>query len=179
MNRREGMPKNKTRPQIDILSWDEIDRLSRELAASIPCKPDVIVAVMRGGAVVSTILANELEVEVVASIKVIQGNQVPGMSERSVMVVPLNNYDFRNKDVLIVDDVLDSGESLLVVQDALERYQPKSSKVAVLQKKSYSKFNPDYFVEERTNWIFYPWMSQKELKEMELKIVLVNAQEDV
>ena len=161
--------------EVDILSWEEVDRLSRMLAAKITNKPDVIVAVMRGGAVVSSILANELEVDAVASIKVIQGCQIPGTPEKGTMLVPLNKYNFKGKDVLIVDDILDSGESLLIVRDALEQYCPKSIKIAVLQKKSYSKFDPDYYVEVRTNWIFYPWMSRKELMEMRLKIATSTA----
>jgi len=159
---------------IDILSWNEIDKLSRQLAAKIPSKPDVIVAVMRGGAVVSSILANELEVEEVASIKVVQGCQVPDQPMKSIILVPLNQWNFEDKNVLIVDDILDSGETLLKVREVMGKLKTKSLKVAVLHKKIYSRFEPDYYVEVRANWIFYPWMSRKELDEMRRIIASAN-----
>ena len=69
--------------------------------------------------------------------------------------------------VLVVDDVLDSGESAKQVLDEVRARGASVVKMATLQIKSYSSFHPDYYVEERFNWLFYPWMSAAEYKSMQ------------
>ena len=168
---------------IDHCNWEEIDRLSRQLAAKINEPFDVIVCIMRGGAVPGVILANELDINLVLGIKVVQNGQVTAVSSDSKsendapyegqpadIIVPLNNIDLAGLDVLVVDDVLDSGESAQLVLDEIRRRGAKKVRLATLHIKSYSKFKSDYYVEEKTNWLFYPWMSSAELEQMQARL---------
>jgi uncharacterized protein len=162
-------------PQIDCYNWEEIDILCRRLSSMIVEPFDAIVCILRGGAVPGTILANELGIDLVTGIKVIQNGQVSGVrsgggaynAERGIVSVPLNDINLAGARVLVVDDVLDSGESAQLVLDLVRRRGPSVVKLATLQVKTYSLFRPDYFVEEKTNWLFYPWMSRRELESME------------
>ncbi|SMG53787.1 phosphoribosyltransferase [Paraburkholderia susongensis] len=161
--------------QIDHYSWEMVDRLTRRLAASIREPFDAMVCVLRGGAVPGAILANELGIDLMMGMKVVQNGQVTGVgkvgvayeAQKAVVRVPLNDVSLAGKRVLVVDDVLDSGETAAVVVDEVRRRGAALVKLATLQIKTYSSFKPDYFVEEVTNWIFYPWMSARELGEME------------
>jgi hypoxanthine phosphoribosyltransferase len=153
--------------QIDVYTWEEIDLLSRRLAASIREPFDVVVCILRVGAVPGVILANALGIETMMGIKVVQAGQATGVgegegayrAERGTVVVPLNDLDLAGRRVLVVDDVVDSGESALLVMDEIRARGAAVVKLATLQVKSYSRFRPDFFVEERTNGLFYPWMS--------------------
>lgn len=164
--------------EIDIYSWSEIDDICRRLAAMIDEPYDVIVCVMRGGAVPGVILANELGIEQVVALKVVQNGQISGAgggggaydAERGTVVVPINDVPLSGRRVLVVDDVLDSGESAKVVLAEVRRRGADVVRLAVMQKKSYSKIEPDYFVEVKTNWLFYPWMSDAELAEMRSRL---------
>lgn len=170
-------------PSIDYCSWEDIDRLSRQLAAKINEPFDAIVCVMRGGAIPGTILANELNIDLVLGIKVVQNGQVnsvlpssktkeqvPYQGERGEIIVPLNNLDLNGLRVLVVDDVLDSGESARLVIDNIQHQNPETIKLATLHIKSYTQFKSDYYMEEKTNWLFYPWMSRNELAQMKTRL---------
>jgi uncharacterized protein len=164
--------------QIDHYSWERIDFLTRRLASIIDEPFDAIVCILRGGAVVGAILANELGIDLMLGMKVVQNGQVTGVgkigvayeAEHAVMRVPLNDVALAGMRVLVVDDVLDSGETALLVVDEVRRRGAAVVKLATLQIKTYSRFKPDYFVEETTNWIFYPWMSARELRDMENRL---------
>ena len=161
-------------PEIDCYSWDEIDVICRELASKINEPFDVIVAVLRGGAIPAVILANHLGIDEVVAMKVVQQGQLRGAgrgagayeAERGVVLVPLNPVSLKDRRVLVVDDVLDSGESMRLVLREVAAHKPATVKLAVMQKKDYSAIEPDFYVEVRRNWLFYPWMSERELAQM-------------
>jgi hypoxanthine phosphoribosyltransferase len=62
------------------------------------------------------------------------------------------------KNVLVIDEVVDSGHSLELAYSYIGSYNPKSLYFAVIHKKERSVFNPDFVGEECGNeWIVYPW----------------------
>lgn len=165
----------KTLYDIDCYDWADIDAQSRTLAAMIDGPVDVIVAVMRGGAVPATIIANELDVDHVLGTKIIQNGQTTGITadgaapyigSRAEVLVPLNDVPLAGRHVLIVDDVLDSGETLRRVRDDVRGAGAASARIATLHTKTYAKMSPDFCVETRTNWVFYPWMAAWEFDSM-------------
>lgn len=164
--------------KIDYYNWSEIDIICRKLVKKIKEPFDVIVCILRGGAIPGVIIANELDIHQVLTIKALQKGQVTDAGKEKVaykakkgeVLVPLNKFNLKGKRILVVDDVLDSGESLKIVLDLIKKRKPKTLKVAVMQMKTYSKIKPDYYVEVKKNWLFYPWMSQRELKLMKRKL---------
>ena len=169
---------------IDKFSWDDVDQLARQLAQKIDMPFDAVVCIMRGGAIPGVILANELRIDKVLSIKIVQRGQQnispcyldpgsdapPYLGECAETLVPLNKCDLRNLNVLVVDDVLDSGESAKLVVDTVLSRGAATVRLATLHVKTYSPSRPDYYVEEKVNWLFYPWMSNHEFLQMEAKI---------
>jgi hypoxanthine phosphoribosyltransferase len=172
-----------TVPDIDFYTWAEIDAICRELAAKIHEPFDVIAAVLRGGAIPGVILANHLGIDEVVAMKVIQPGQLRGagkgggayQAEDGVVLVPLNPVPLEGKRVLVVDDVLDSGESMRLVLREIQSQKPAAVKLAVMQKKDYSRIEPDYYVEVKRNWLFYPWMSDDELARMKTALSAASA----
>ncbi len=164
--------------KVDIYNWDDIDLLCQRLAGMIKEPFDIIVCILRGGAIPGVILANALNIDRVATIKVVQNGQVTGVgtgagayaAETGTILIPLNDIDLAEKRVLVVDDVLDSGESARRVLMEIRNRGAALVKLATLQVKTYSSFEPDYFVEKTFNWIFYPWMSSRELVAMKERI---------
>jgi len=164
---------------IDHISWAEVDTLSRQLAARIDEKFDTIVCILRGGATPGVIIANELEIDCLLGVKVQQqgqeiavlnatasGDSAPYQGVKGRVLVPLNDFPLKDRRVLVVDDVLDSGESARLIMEELRKQGPRSLKLATLHIKSYSTFKSDYYCEVKTNWLFYPWMSSTELRKM-------------
>ena len=62
-------------------------------------------------------------------------------------------------NVLLVDDIDDTGDTLQLAQDYLKGLNPKEIKVAVLHHKKTSTLIPDFFTQKIIcwHWITYPW----------------------
>ncbi|HIH89540.1 TPA: phosphoribosyltransferase [Candidatus Bathyarchaeota archaeon] len=149
------------------LSWDDIQRLTEALAEKIETsgfEPDVIVAVSRGGFDPARILCDQLGVRRLASVQV---EAYDGMVKRlePAVILPVNDK-LEGKNVLVVDDVSDSGASLLKVKEYIEGKSAREVRIATLHIKPWSKYMPHYYVESVDAWVVYPW----ELKECLLEV---------
>jgi len=73
--------------------------------------------------------------------------------------------DIKGMDVLIVDDVTDTGDTLATTVAHVTSLGPGEVRTAVLQHKDTSRFTPDYFAEFVTewSWIIYPWAVHEDL----------------
>jgi hypoxanthine phosphoribosyltransferase len=58
------------------------------------------------------------------------------------------------KPVLIIDDIIDSGDTIMAVRNKLKIRRPDT---AVIFRKPWAKIKPDFFVRETEKWIIFPW----------------------
>jgi hypoxanthine phosphoribosyltransferase len=149
------------------LNWDDIQSLTETLAQKIiesGFKPDLIVAVSRGGFDPARILCDQLSVRKLASVQL---EAYDGMVKRPepIIVLPVN-ADVAGLKVLIADDVSDSGASLLKAKGHIEGKGASLVRVATLHIKPWSSFVPDYYAESVNAWVVYPW----ELKECLIEV---------
>jgi hypoxanthine phosphoribosyltransferase len=128
-------------------------------------KPDLIVAVSRGGFVPSRILCDRLSIRRLTSIQ-IESYRTIGQPSEPIIVFPINS-DLKGYRVLIVDDVSDTGKSILKAKQHLEEKDADIIKTATLHIKPMSSFIQDYYARLEEDWIIYPW----ELKETLLEII--------
>ncbi|HKM75652.1 MAG TPA: phosphoribosyltransferase [Candidatus Bathyarchaeia archaeon] len=139
--------------------WDRIYEMLLELALAIRSsgfKTDIIVGVSRGGWAPARVLSDLLENTRTASMKVEFYVGLEKTSSRPVVTQPVGENAF-GKNVLIVDDVSDTGESLKVAIDHVNEKGAKAIKTATLYYKPHSKFKPDFFAESTGDWIIFPW----------------------
>jgi len=146
-----------------LVSWDDIVKWSRELAKKVKesgYKPDVIVAVARGGFVPARLLCDFLGVENLLSLQSQHWTEAAKAAERAIIKFPYK-VDLTGKKVLLVDDIVDTGESLALAKKyILENWRPKELRIATLQWiKPVAKIKPDYYLIEVTEWVWfqYPW----------------------
>jgi hypothetical protein len=141
-------------------SWSEVyemcEKIGRDILSS-GFKPDVVVAIARGGWIPARILCDLLDVRELYSVKAEHWGRVASPGEAKL--VQSLNVDIKDKLVLLVDDVTDTGETCEIVKKHLSSLGAKEVKIAVLDHKSTSKFLPDYFARkmESWRWIVYPW----------------------
>ncbi len=140
------------------LTWDDVQSLTEEVARKVRASgfsPEVIVAVSRGGFDPARILCDQLDVRRLACVQV---ESYDGMNrtKEPVVVIPVN-ADLREKRVIVVDDVSDSGASLLKARDHTLSKGASESRTATLHVKPWSKFRPDYFAGSADAWVVYPW----------------------
>ncbi len=151
-------------------SWSDVIGLCELLARKVKesgFKPDVIVAVARGGWVPARILCDYLDVRELYSVKTEHWGVVATPDGEARITQPLN-VDLKGKRVLIVDDVADTGETIKVVVEHVKSFSPLEVRIAVVDYKKTSSFAPDFYasVMDEWKWIVYPWSLREDVKDL-------------
>ena len=116
-----------------------------------------IVAITRGGLVPASIIARELEIRLVDTVCV-SSYDVRSQGEISV----LKSVDMDGKDWLLVDDLVDTGQTARIVRDML----PKAH-FATVYAKPEGRPLVDTFITEvsQDTWILFPWDTESQFVE--------------
>lgn len=147
--------------KCEILSWARIVKFAKSLSGLVKdsdYKIDIAVAIARGGFVPARILSDYLSIRNLTAIKVEHWGIAATETEKAVLKYPLN-ADIKDINVLLVDDITDTGDTLRVSLEYLKSFKPKEIRTAVLIHKTCSVVTPDYFVRkvEEWKWIIFPW----------------------
>ena len=151
-------------------SWREIASYSKQLCKRIKkeYKPEILVGISRGGLVPVRLFSDYLDNYNVGIIRVVFYKGINEREKEPKIEQPLT-IEIKNKKVLLVDDVADTGQSLKVAIEYIKSLEPKEVKVACLYYKPNSVFKPEYYAETTSAWIDYPWEheeTKKKLKQM-------------
>ncbi len=164
--------------KVRVVTWDDIVRWTRDLAFVIldsGYKPDVIVAIARGGLTPARLLADYMDVVDVLSIKVEHWIETGAHQEEAVIKYACKELDLSDKKVLIVDDICDTGKSIVVAKDFVEKnWKPAEIRVATMQYiEPVSQIRPDYFVDlvKDWTWYMYPWNYTEDMVNLVKKIL--------
>ena len=151
-----------------FLSWDDVQRLSEKVSDLITdsgYKPDLMIAISRGGFDPARIMSDQLNIRKLASLQIIYYTGLNSRKEEPEVLFPLN-AQVEGLKVLVVDDVSDSGNSLIVVKKYVEEKGASEVKLATLHHKPWSKLIPDFYAEKVDKWIIYPWEPRESVIEL-------------
>jgi hypothetical protein len=141
-------------------SWDYLNNSCKRIAKKIKedkFRPDLVIALSRGGFVPARSICDMLIIKDLVSIKVDHWGITASMDGKASIRYPLK-VDLTGKKILVVDDITDSGESMIVSLDFLKSLNPKEIKTAAALHIKTSKFKPDYYGEEIDwKWVVFPW----------------------
>jgi len=141
-------------------SWDYLHNSCKIIAKKMKednFKPDVVIALSRGGFVPARTICDMLIIKDLVSIKVDHWGITASMDGKASIRYPLK-IDLTGKKVLVVDDITDSGESMIVSTGFIKTLNPKEIKTATALHIKSSKFKPDYCGEEiEWKWVIFPW----------------------
>ena len=140
-------------------SWDQIYEMLVETALRIKqsgFRPDLIVGVSRGGWAPGRILSDLLANAHTANVKIEFYVGIGKTSGKPIVTQPISE-NISKKNILVVDDVSDTGESLLVALDHVREKGADGIRTATIYHKPHSKFKPDFFAESTAKWIIFPW----------------------
>jgi len=130
-----------------------------------PYKPDLVLAIAKGGLVPARILTDLLETPQLA---VIQIEFYTGINQTTIeptLKQPLT-IDVAGKRVLLVDDIADSGKSIKLAKTHLHDQGAGEIKTAVLYKKPQSIETPDFYEKQTGNWVVFPWETRETLRKI-------------
>ena len=146
------------------LSWDRMEQMCVQISEDIRSKNvkiDKIIAVSRGGLIPARILSGLLNNKNLFTIRITFYTK-PGVTRDTPHLAEDLSTDVTDKNVLVVDDVVESGKTLALARNYLkERGARKVFTAALLDKHVDGKEKaavPDFFCEKIDNkWIVYPW----------------------
>ena len=147
--------------RCELISWATVNRLSRDLAVKIRnarYRPDAIVSIARGGYVPARLLCDSLNLTDLSSIRIAHYTAGAQKQKKAQLVESLCR-DLSGKNVLLVDDISDTGDTLELARNHLVEHGADHVRIAVLHHKQTSTVQPDFFAHHiiKWRWIIYPW----------------------
>ena len=136
----------------------KVDELGKKITADYRGKAPVLICILKGGAVFFTDLARTIDLSLTMEFMAISSYGSATKTSGVVRVVKDLDNDILNKDVIIVEDIVDSGVTLNYLKGMLDHRGAASIRIVTLLDKparrrvkdlkvDYSCFNiPDEFV---------------------------------
>jgi len=147
----------------ELMTWDDLGLGSRELATSIyddGYRPDMILAIARGGMLVAAALGYALGVKNTFTMNVEFYTGIDSRLEMPMILPPVPDLvDFHETRVLIADDVADTGATLALVKEFCEG-KVAEVRCAVLYEKPRSEVKCEYVWRRTDRWITFPWSAE-------------------
>ena len=161
-----------------LIDFGEIRLLSSKLCELLrkteteDNKFDCVIGIAKGGVIPAALVAYNLEIE---TFKTVQIKSYTGDNTRSNTTFSsgtLSLFDELSKynNILLVDDLADSGKTLQSFENLYKYLQgitkvPKITTACVFCKKN-SDYRPDYYAEllVKDDWLVFPWEVGLELK---------------
>jgi uncharacterized protein len=145
------------------LTWELFGTASRELAEQVAAdgyQPDIILSIARGGLFVAGALGYALDVK---NLHVANVEFYTGVNERlpvPILLPPVPNVvDLSGAQVLVADDVADTGATLKLVRDFCAGHVA-DVRCAVVYEKPQSTVTCEYVWRRTGRWINFPWSTQ-------------------
>jgi hypoxanthine phosphoribosyltransferase len=144
----------------ELMSWDLFENLSKKVAERIKesgYQPDFMVGLARGGWVLSRVLCDYLGVKDLVSLKVEHWGVTATPDGKAQIKYPFD-IDLSGRRVLVVDDITDTGESMMIAAEYVQSKNPAQIKTSALRHIEGSKFKPDFYGDIiKWRWVVFPW----------------------
>lgn len=151
-----------------IVSWGDIERWCDSIRHKImkDYAPDTIIGIARGGLVPARILSDRMWIKDLLSVKTEHWGITATKDGEATLKGTLNG-SLDGKNVLVIDDITDTGESLRVASEYVKSLNPQTLKTATMLHITRSGFLPDYYAEEINEqawtWFIFPWNIYEDL----------------
>jgi len=144
-----------------LTNWEYIYGLCRNVSNAVKradFEPDVVVALARGGWFAGRCICDFLGLNDLTSLKM---EHYVGAAEkrRAPRSATRCQGSVEGKDVLIIDDIADTGGSIRRAEEYVDDRDAGEVRTATLQLLGTSEFQPDFVGErlEQWTWVVYPW----------------------
>ncbi len=118
-------------------------------------EPDILLAVARGGLTLAHLMAQALDMRNLYTLNSIHYEGELKLDTFNIFNIPDVSHA---KRVLVIDDIVDSGETMQEILNILEKKFPNVEfKLATLFYKKTAVLQPDYTVKEANEWIDFFW----------------------
>jgi hypoxanthine phosphoribosyltransferase len=143
--------------EFRYINWSEYGNLAMALAEKVRSRGrsfDLVIGIARGGMPVAMVVSDHLGVP----IDFINVKSSGGVARTNTpRILSTLTDDIEGKSLLVVDDLINHGDTIETVKQFLTDQKPRLVETAVLFKKPWSKVQPDYYLEVVENWAVFPF----------------------
>jgi len=143
-----------------FVTWVDVERMVARLLEQIRGDYDNLMVITRGGMVPACLISERTGIRNILCAAVVFYEKSERVYPEPKFVQFPEDHQVTGRRILVVDDVWDTGGTIVAVRDRL-RQAGASVEVAVLHwKPMRSRFateQPDYHAEKTEAWIVYPW----------------------
>lgn len=132
-------------------------------------KPELLVAMARGGWIPGRVLSDLLENPNVATIGVVYYTDIYKTRAKPEITQPLS-IGVKGKKILLIDDIADSGKSLKLVKEHLIERGAVDVKICTLYHKPWSIVAPDFCARKTDAWVCFPHEIYETMKKIASKL---------
>lgn len=155
-------------PEFIYLTWDNIEKYCDTLKCQMDrdnYRPEIIVGLLRGGVVPARIMADYFHVNMDFFTIDVKFYTDVNQTLLKPVIRHLEPIDL-SKQVLIVDDIFDSGKTMQAVLETIGRGNIKTATLHLREKPiEFAKIYtvPNYYAQIawKNEWIVYPWEKEE------------------
>jgi len=139
-----------------MISWEKYGKMIKDLAKNVEDEfsPDCIIGNSKGGCIIGGTIAAILRKDFYPVRISRRVNDEIVFKKPKKLVIP--QVDLSNKKVLLVDDMVVSGETMIILKKILEKKKPQEIKTLTLARHKDS-FLPDFCGLTSDDCIVFPW----------------------
>ena len=152
----------------EVPTWNQIYEMLLCQAQKIKTqnyRPDLIVAIARGGIVPARILSDLLENPNLNFIQIEFYTNINLTLQQPILKQTLTT-NVTGKKILLIDDISDTGKSLRLAKTHLQQQGAIEIKTATLYQKKQSITTADFYEKQTTNWVVFPWDTKETLRKI-------------
>jgi hypoxanthine phosphoribosyltransferase len=145
-------------------SWEKVSEMCIQITHKlneVNFKPDLIITPLRGGAIPAVQIAYLLEMRNIITVNAERtGDDSINAKFKDVELSNLPTKEqIEHNNILVVDEILDTGETLAKLVEYLKKQNPKQLKLAVLCNSSHKEksITADIVIEQTDKWVVFPW----------------------
>ena len=143
-------------PDLHFVHWDQFHQMGFDLAKQLKeFRPEscTIVSVSRGGHALARILSDFLKLPIFS----VSIQSYTNLQQNEIRITQELNVNLRGRHVLLVDEVIDSGKTLVRALEYLEDFELESVTSVAMHVKPHAIRKSDFYVSELSEWIVYPY----------------------
>ena len=149
---------------ITTLEWDDIDALARSIAEQLRLsrfEPEVIIGILRGGAIPMLLLSHLLNVPQSGTIliRTTSSDEPYAARQNPIPKAPGLKEIVANRRVLLTDDVANTGRTLDAAVSLIRELACAELRTAILVRDTWGGviYPADYVGVVIPNWVEFPW----------------------
>ncbi len=148
------------------LRWPDVERACMEIADEIRSRglaSHMLVGISRGGLVPLRLISDYTASRSVSTLGVRFYEDLGRTADLPEVFFPVQG-DVSGQSVVLIDDISDTGESLIAAKKHLLEKGASEIVIATICKKPHTKLDPEICTFETPRWVIFPWEVRETIK---------------